>query len=163
MNTKWVIFLVIAASAFGLHTLDKHYAVKQAVTETQIKMNEEYQKKVDKLVKLNIETVSEMQAASAVEIEKKDEKLKTTNNRLSIALGELRNRPLRPDPASTNVPEPSGSTKTCTGAQLYREDAELLTRESARAEALIIERDYYYNEYENARRKIERFNNGNKP
>ncbi len=51
--------------------------------------------------------------------------------------GELRNRPERP--ASGSVPAGGASPVACTGAQLYRPDAEFLVWESARADQLRID------------------------
>lgn len=76
----------------------------------------------------------------------KDAKITDLNTKLSNALSLLRNRPSRSDPA------PSG--EACKGTELFREDAEFLTREAARADQLIIERDYYYERYEAARREL---------
>jgi hypothetical protein len=54
--------------------------------------------------------------------------------------GQLRNRPQRPPAAGGGaVPGGSASPVACTGAQLYREDAELLVGESDRADGLRIQ------------------------
>ena len=76
----------------------------------------------------------------------KDAKITELNTKLSSALSLLRNRPQRDNPAAAG--------EACTGTKLFREDAEFLTREAARADQLIIERDYYYERYEAARREL---------
>jgi hypothetical protein len=66
----------------------------------------------------------------------KDDEIRRINGRLAAALVELRDRPPRPEYSltpSTGVKSPAlGST----GAQLYREDAEFLAREAARADEI---------------------------
>lgn len=61
----------------------------------------------------------------------------------------LRNRPSRSGPETTET------RKTCTGAELYREDGLFLAREAARAERITKERDFYYEQYERARAALE--------
>lgn len=53
--------------------------------------------------------------------------------------GQLRDRPQRPAPGGGDVPGGTGSPLACTGAQLYRPDAELLVGESDRADGLRIQ------------------------
>lgn len=158
---KWLILVAALAGLWGLHSVDKHYAVKAAVTQTEIKMNKASQDKLDLAAEASRKATSALQASSSAAIGKKDDELKTANRKLSVALGELRNRPLRPGP--TDKPLVASVSQTCTGAQLFREDSEFLTREAARSDQLIIERDYYYTEYENSRLLLERFKNGNQP
>lgn len=55
-------------------------------------------------------------------------------DRLRIDLERLRNRPARP---AANLPgTPAAACPGATGAELYRADAEFLTREAARADEL---------------------------
>jgi len=53
--------------------------------------------------------------------------------------GQLRNRPQRPAPGGGAVPGGASGPVACTGAQLYRPDAELLVGESERADGLRIQ------------------------
>ena len=69
------------------------------------------------------------------------------------ALDELRNRPERPPTATVTadgVPPTSSSPSGCTGAGLYRADAEFLVRFAASAKQLGIERDTCYRQYPGA-------------
>jgi hypothetical protein len=71
----------------------------------------------------------------------KDEQIASINTQLANALVELRNRPSR----STTVP----INGTCgTGATLFAEDAEFLTREAARADIIRSALDACYNQYD---------------
>lgn len=63
----------------------------------------------------------------------------------------LRNRPSRETIVYRDNPEAS---RTCTGAELSREDGEFLAGEAARAEELIKERDFYYKQYEQVRKSL---------
>ena len=64
---------------------------------------------------------------------KKDEQTKIISAKLTAALSELRNRESRESVSSNNgtTSEPRSS---CSGANLYREDAEFLVREASSAD-----------------------------
>jgi hypothetical protein len=79
--------------------------------------------------------------------QRKDDAIRALDSRLAAALGELRNRPERPA-AGGNVPGNPGAGPACTGAQLYRSDSEFLTREAARAQRILAERDYCHDRYQ---------------
>jgi len=123
-----------------------HNAVIKAKAEVELT----YQKSVTAAVEKAVATERILKEQSFKTIEKKDEQLKTIQSRLSNTLSELQYRKKRE--SSTTNSSTSSNTSTCTGAELYREDAEFLAREAARAEGVLKERDYYYSEYENARR-----------
>lgn len=75
-------------------------------------------------------------------------------SRVSSLRSELLNRPSRSDPV------PPEASPTCTGRELYREDGEFLVGEASAAERILLERDYYYERYEEARQQLERLKNG---
>ena len=101
-----------------------------------------YQKKADTESKLN----SDLTKAN----KEKDEKLADANARYSDLLKRLQNRPSR----STAVATTASAGSSCTGAELYREDGQFLAGEAARAEQVRIQRDYYYDAYERARKSL---------
>jgi hypothetical protein len=68
-------------------------------------------------------------------------------NRLNATISSLRNRPVRPATVASTQP-------ACTGAGLYRDDAEFLARLASDADQVKIERDYYYGQYESARKLL---------
>jgi hypothetical protein len=70
-----------------------------------------------------------IQAAADTERSRKDAEITIVRGQLDTALIELRRRP----PRGANLPSASGTCPAATGAQLSREDAEFLARESARA------------------------------
>ncbi len=69
---------------------------------------------------------------------KKDEQAKIISAKLATALNELRNRESRennPSDNSTSV----GTKRSCSGADLYREDADFLVREASSADRVKVE------------------------
>ncbi|OOV05756.1 hypothetical protein [Rhodoferax fermentans] len=85
----------------------------------------------------------------------KDEKIRLLNSAVSAVLASLRNRPARPNESGTGLPTDAstGTSASCTGAQLYRPDAEFLIGESARADKLRLDLGQcqaQYNEYREA-------------
>lgn len=147
---KIIAIVAIIAALLGAHYWSQGVAVDNAIELTTGRLNKEWQDKMDSSIKKKDEAQSAMSISHYKELESKDAKLKDVNRKLVIANNSLQYRPSRNSP--TPIP-PSGATigQTCTGAQLPREDAEFLTGEAASAAGVVIERDYYYNEYENLR------------
>ena len=96
----------------------------------------------------------DIEAQSAQLIKEKDEKISSLNGRVNALTRSLQQRAKRD--SSVNLTPQVG--ETCTGAQLFREDGEFLAGEAARADQLAIERDFYYEQYEQARKRIDEFN-----
>jgi len=81
---------------------------------------------------------------SAAKIEKeKNDKIYSINNQLLDAVSELRKRPSRATKADNKQ-----TAAGCTGAQLYAEDAELVTREAARADTIRTALQACYQQYD---------------
>lgn len=81
----------------------------------------------------------QLQDAATKLRETKDAQIRAVNARLAATLVELRERPARPvEPVSAPSAGPAPEPPACrgTGAQLYREDAEFLAREAARADEI---------------------------
>lgn len=150
----WVALLIVIAALVGFHVYDKNTAVKAAIVATTATLNKEYQAKLDKTVKEAATVTDKLKLDASKAQENKDAEIKKLANSLSAATRSLQNRPKRESaPVPTDTPS---IVSSCTGAELYREDGEFLTREAYRAESLITERDYYYNQYETARQELER-------
>ena len=86
----------------------------------------------------------ELQAKTALITKAKDDKIAAINSRLAIALSELRNRPERPSAGGVDP----GNCKGATGAELYRNDAEFLSREAARADTIRAALGACYEQYD---------------
>jgi hypothetical protein len=140
--------LIIALGAF--HYTDKYYAIHEAEKAVEVRLNASYKEQLNLASIKAKKTETELQTEAIKFKQDKDNEIKIVNDKLDVAISQLRTRTSRP----TNYTPPSNNISTCSGSQLYREDAEFLTREAARAEAVRIERDYYFKQYEDARIKI---------
>lgn len=105
---------------FDAYRLSQTQALQKAEAEHRAK-EQEWQSSADKTTKA------------------KDEQIRAINARADELSIELRNRPTRP--ASGAVPKDSRASPSATGAQLYRDDAEFLTRLAQNADRAVAERD----------------------
>jgi hypothetical protein len=144
-NLKICAFLVCASLLFGWHV----YATQKAVEQARSVLINKYDKALRDEETKALRTSNQLQASADNERQKKDEKIDAITRERDAALVRLRNRPTRPTTATKDTP----SVQACTGRELYREDGEFLTREAARAESILAERDYYYQQYEEVRKK----------
>lgn len=90
--------------------------------------------------------------------EQKDAEIRNITGRLDDALERLRLRETRASPKPVPVPSPAcpqGTPKGATGAELFREDAEFLAREAARADTLAVELNACYAAYRAAKKAYE--------
>lgn len=78
---------------------------------------------------------------------KKNAEIKAINSKHNAIVSELRNRTSRSAANTQNG-------KTCTGAELLKEDAEFLIWEAARADEVVAELNYCYANYERARKLL---------
>lgn len=91
------------------------------------------------LLMANAKASSDLQAAADKERKALHEKNRDIGRQLADSLERLRNRPERPADRGDGVPAVAGAGAAaagCTGAELHRQDAEFLVRESARADQL---------------------------
>lgn len=144
-RAKIIASVVVLAALWAFHEYDKAQAV-QEVRKELVAKSKEYAEKTDKATKA-------LEASLRSESVQKDAKIADIERNLRSAIKRLRDRPVRPDVVTvTEIRE------ACTGAQLYREDGEFLAREAARAERILEERNFYWQQYENARVKLEELN-----
>lgn len=140
--SKIMACVAVLVALWGIHEWDVSVQVKKATQKYETAIVES---------KKRTERAARALEASFVKAEKeKDEKINRISDDLTSAIGRLQQRPKRPNTivvASDPVP--------CTGAELYKEDGEFLTREAARAERVLEERNYFWNRYEEARLKLE--------
>jgi len=87
------------------------------------------------LLMANAKTTSDLQAKADKERASKNAQINSLSLELDESLRRLRNRPERP---AGDMPKATGAGGNGTGADLYREDAEFLAREAARADKLRI-------------------------
>lgn len=141
---------IIALAAFlvalwAFHEYDKAQAVNEVVEQAE-KASKDYKGRTERVQKT-------LDASHRLALKEKDVKITSIERNLRSDIERLRNREVRP-----NVVTITETRETCTGTGLYREDAEFLTREAARAEKVRIERDYFWQQYENARLELEKLN-----
>lgn len=129
----------------GWHVFSKHNAVERAL-EAQKAI---YNQKVAEEVERAQETTVSLLNSALEDLQKKEDENKIIRNQLSVLNSKLQQRTSRED--SSSAP---GNPGTCTGAELFREDGEFLAREAARADRILKERDFYYEQYKRAREAL---------
>lgn len=106
--------------------------------------------------------LAEISAAKTAKLQADSDQLKKAKNvqiakldaALGDALGRLRDRPERPSQSSVPSDPSAGPVAGCTGAQLWRSDAEFLARESARADRLLADLAQCQTAYDAAREAL---------
>lgn len=142
----YLAVLIVLAGLYGAH----RYIVYDSVKSATQQIEQKHQKALDQAEAQAKEIERSLKMIADKDKERKDVKIASIAAELAAAERLLRNRPSRP----ANIATAPQSGASCTGRELYQEDGLFLRREAARAEALIEERDYYYNLYENARSLI---------
>ena len=149
---NWRIWATVIVAFFLADTHWKAYTAGKHTVEA--KWNAErldVAKQTFRLLEQTTRTTTNLEAAADQLSKAKNATIKTISLRLAAALDGLRNRPERPaDPILPSTSE-AGANTGCTGAQLYRSDAEFLVREAARAEQLIADLAQCQARYEQAR------------
>lgn len=100
---------------------------------------------------------SALQADADTERREKSHEINRLRSEHAAAIERLRHRPERPTTTTGHLPAPAvpGATAAgCTGAELYRQDGQVLRGESLRAEQIRIELKACYAQYERARKMI---------
>jgi hypothetical protein len=136
---------VLIASGIAYHILDKRNAVQTAVEAQRAIYEAQLQVEINKAQEASISLLN----SALDDIKKKDEEIKNINSKYAALSRSLQQRPSRKDSSSA-----SGNPSTCTGAELLREDGEFLAGEAARADRILKERDYYYEQYKRAREAL---------
>lgn len=106
----------------------------------------QYKQEVIKAEQKAKETERGLQAKIDIERTNNEAKVRDINSKLLAALDELRQRPTR-----SSVPSSSSDFKGAKGTDLFREDAEFLTREAARADRLAAALEACYASYDAVR------------
>lgn len=139
-----VIGIIIGAS------VTYHYVTLENVKE-------QYEQQAKDIANKVKEKEGEIILRSQLLESQKNEEIERINRRADELLVRLQQRTSRTENTNNN---PSVG-EACTGAQLYREDGEFLAREAARADRILEERNYYYEQYEQVRKSLNEFNKSN--
>lgn len=161
VSSKLGIYLLVGLIAlgglYGGHRAIVRLEVDKAVVGATSSMEKKHRTALDKAAQDARKQEDHLRNHAMALERMKDEKISKISVERDAAIKRLSNRPSRPTtPDSTPV---SQNPRACSGGELYKEDGEFLIREAAAAEALIIERDYYYNQYEDARRTLDEYSN----
>lgn len=140
---KLIALGTILGALAGFHYIDKAHAldIQKKAFEARLELSIANARTETK------ETEKQLAQAALEGEQEKNEKLKSINDKLSSTIVSLQQRPTRPTspaPITTVV-------QACTGRELFREDGEFLAREAALADQVVVERDFYYDQYERAR------------
>lgn len=84
----------------------------------------------------------------------KNAQIARLNANLSAALASLSDRPARPGAGGVPTHTAAGAGPGCTGASLWRDDGEFLTREAARADGLLADLAQCQAAYDSARAAV---------
>lgn len=165
-SKAWIYTAVYVASVFCVSVYYQRHEVNAVKTASELAVERntntlvsQYNKKLaDADAKFKQQT-ADMQEAANNQKKTKDETIASINSKLVAAISELRNRPSRPDSiasGTSQTPNDPVRGTACTARELYYEDAEFLTREAARAESVLIERNYYYSRYQTVKDQLNR-------
>lgn len=133
------------ALVLGWHLYSKNNAVEDALAAQRAI----YDLKVADEVQKAQETSIGLLNSALEDLQKKENEIKIISDKLSSLNRQLQQRTSREDNSSA-----ARDSLTCTGAELFREDGEFLAREAARADRILKERDYYYEQYRRAKEAL---------
>lgn len=152
--TLWIKLAIIGIVLGSLYT-GHVYLVHNAVEDAKAVQKAEFDREILENIIRSNKVTSNIKQETEELIIKKNEKITNITRERNRLNRLLKDRPSRPSNPST-LPPTSGSS--CTGRELYRTDGEFLTGEAARAERIMEERNFYYEQYEQARKKIDELN-----
>lgn len=147
--------LLVALGVSSLRLADAHVDLANARTEMALeKKDREVERRARAVAALRQSEANARETFRRIEVaadkeRARNESTQVIQRRLDAALGELRQRPERPDAGRAAAPASDpATTPACTGTGLYRGDAEFLTRFAARAAVIAAERDYCHERYD---------------
>lgn len=143
---KYLVYAGVAAAAFGWHVYDRSSAVDDALAveraaQVALTLAAEQDRR---------QTEQGLQAAADNTRKEKDAQIQKLDRSLAAAIDRLRKRADRP----AVMPAVAGAGGSCTGASLYRPDAEFLARESSRADRLLAGLQRCQAQYQAARQAL---------
>lgn len=153
VSNKYVFIgaLIVALGAFWSY--DRYVSISRAEERVTAALNASYQAKLNEAFATAKDTEKKLRDQSFANEKAKDEEILALTGKLRDALGELRKRPQRS--STTDYTNPASNTPPCTGTSLFQEDGGFLVREAARADSVMSERNYYYKQYEDARKMLD--------
>lgn len=135
--------------------------VEKAVTKERLRVSKETLLAVEQAYRQKEQVELSMQDKLQELQRKKDEQIRSISKRYDAIIAGLRDRKERASSSEQGGSDPSANAETacgCTGEGLYREDAEFLVGEAARAELIKQELLTCYKAYDSAREALIRYN-----
>lgn len=156
MNDWWKIGILIAlcAGSYGLHKYFEHKAVTTAITTTTTTITSQYQSQVLAANKKAADAEASLATFKSKADDDKQTAVKAVDTKYADLVSSLQQRPTRADLSSSVSAAVARARTACNGSGLYRDDAEFLAGYASLAAKAVIDRDYYYGQYENARRTL---------
>lgn len=154
LQTKLILLALVLGLLGGAFWYVDRNAREQATQE----LTEVYNKKLKDSQEKSKVTEEALEAEIESTKKERNERVTELHSTIKRLRDELRNRPQRPADNSQN-PE---NRNSCTGAELFREDAEFLAGEAARADRILIERNFYYESYMSVYNELEKLRNAQK-
>ena len=118
------------------------------------RVEQKWEQRVEEISRKVKEAEGEIVLRSSILEQEKNIEITRINQRADALVRSLQQRSSRTENANNNPTVES----SCTGRELYKEDGEFLVREAARADRILEERNYYYEQYELIRNKLDEFN-----
>lgn len=159
----WALIAVIA-SVIGLGYWGYTTIYNNGADSVQVKWDAEKKDRAEAQLAA-IELINadsrNLQAQAEARERAKNAKIASLDTALKSAIASLSNRPSRPADSGSDVPSPAASGESapsCTGARLYRDDSELLTRLAKDATELREGLATCYEAYDAAKKAIDLVN-----
>ena len=136
---KRLIYLAITLCAVGISVYGYNVIYDRGAQSVQTKWDSveiERSKEIER-IKLETErTNTELVTKTAAQQKALNEKIVNLNKSLTTALASLSDRASRPSSETQSDSTGTESATSCTGTNLFRQDAEFLIREAARADEI---------------------------
>lgn len=152
---NWRVWAAVSLAVLLAGTHWKAYTAGQKAVQAEWVQEKEQQaaQTAATLAQAAIKTEALQSAADTLR-RTKNAKIAQLDADLADALDRLHNRPARPGASDLPPDTGAGPATGCTGASLYKPDAEFLARESARADKLLADLGQCQVAYTNARAAI---------
>lgn len=134
---KWFVGSVLIVVISGIAYFKGYHSGKNAVQTA-------WDKQVAESTLKSVEIERSMQKRVDAIVEEKNSEIARINRSHASVVARLQHRPERP----AEVPASPAASQDCSGAGLYRQDAEFLAGEAARADLYAIELRSCYKAYE---------------
>jgi hypothetical protein len=139
LNPKLWFEIAIAAIVIGAVWYGYNYVYDRGASSVQVQWDKEKLKQAEQSAKVSADALATTKVLAATIDQQRtqaNEQIIALNSSLSNAITGLRNRPSRTDSGSVPINPATGAAIGATGADLLRQDAEFLVRESSRADKL---------------------------